>query len=314
MKRLPTPDWEQQCIMEAKAKSSLVIEICIDSVESAVAAARGGADRLELCGNLALGGGTTPSLGLFRRIRQTVRNVPIMVMIRPRTGDFCYNPTEFEVMLEDIRIFKEEGATGVVFGVLTADGEVDIVRTKRLTAEAAPLQVCFHRAFDMTQDPVRAYNSLRCIPNITRVLTSGHAPTVPHGLPILRGLIRMTTKPTSTAAASEPTILPGSGINSASVRHILDVLLPCGLREIHLSAGFWASSIVEYRPHGMSMGVGESEWGVWQVNERQVRDVRRIVDLSWQAYEEARWKEFYRQLAAETAAEEVSDAANEKKT
>ncbi|EIW64165.1 uncharacterized protein TRAVEDRAFT_41581 [Trametes versicolor FP-101664 SS1] len=109
----------------------ITIEVCIDSVESALAAIRGGADRLELCGNLGLGGGTTPSLGLFKAVREaTPDGMPIMVMVRPRTGDFLYTDAEFGIMREDIKAFKEARADGVVLGILHKDGGIDTSRTK----------------------------------------------------------------------------------------------------------------------------------------------------------------------------------------
>ncbi|KAG9314098.1 CutC family-domain-containing protein [Chiua virens] len=110
--------------------SKLTIEVCIDSVESAAAAVRGGANRLELCSNLGYGGGTTPSIGLLRSVKKAVPNIPIMAMVRPRAGDFVYSEGELDVMLQDISVFKEHGVQGVVFGALTASGDVDESKVK----------------------------------------------------------------------------------------------------------------------------------------------------------------------------------------
>ncbi|KAJ8473078.1 hypothetical protein ONZ45_g16438 [Pleurotus djamor] len=135
----------------------ITIEVCVDSVQSAINAINGGADRLELCANLGVGGGTTPSVGLFKVVSKLADGLPMMVrllvLVRPRAGDFLYSETEFEVMREDIRAFKRRGARGVVIGILTAEGRVDVDRTKVLVDEALPMEVCFHRAFDMTRDP-----------------------------------------------------------------------------------------------------------------------------------------------------------------
>ncbi|KZT08725.1 uncharacterized protein LAESUDRAFT_52045 [Laetiporus sulphureus 93-53] len=253
----------------------LAIEVCIDSVESAISAVRGGADRLELCGNLALGGGTTPSLGLFKMIRQATLNVPVMVMIRPRTGDFCYTEDEVNIMIEDIRVFKEEGASGIVFGILTKEGSIDTARTTRLARVASPMQVCFHRAFDMTPNLLTALHDVRTIPHITRILTSGGSPTI--DVSTLQTILQAASDSPKGDHRSSPTILPVSGINASTVKPLLDALLPT-LSEIHLSAGRWIPSKMEYHRDGMGMGIEDGEWAVWRTSEEHVREVRRIVD------------------------------------
>ncbi|KAG9103988.1 hypothetical protein FRC06_006427 [Ceratobasidium sp. 370] len=129
------------------------LEVCVDSLESAIAAIEGGADRLEICGNLALCGGSTPSVGLVRLIRKRFPLVPLMVMVRPRVGDFVYTSQEFETMLEDVSVFRTLGVKGMVFGVLTPDGSVDVGRCARLAEAASPTEVTFHRAFDLAADP-----------------------------------------------------------------------------------------------------------------------------------------------------------------
>lgn len=284
----------------------------MDSVESAIAAVQGGGDRLELCSNLTNGGGLTPSLGLFRAVRKAVGlAVPIMVMIRPRIGSFLYTEDEIEVMKEDIRIFKEEGADGVVFGVLTTYGQVNVETTRQLVNEALPLEVCFHRAFDMTQDPHAALQHLYSIPGITRVLTSGHGKiaTSPSSLSILSDLhqetiqhfqslsrlrshhrtnsstsIALSTSPPTRAVPSRPiTILPGSGISPNTVQILVAILLRVGLKEIHLSGGNFVESEMQYRkrtgredPDAIGMGMGD--WKVWRTDEHVVRQMRAIID------------------------------------
>ncbi|KAF7307151.1 Stearoyl-CoA desaturase [Mycena indigotica] len=233
------------------SSSSLIIERFLLSNISAV---QGGANRLELCGNLGVGGGTTPSLGLLKAVQQVV-DVPIMAMVRPRIGDFLYTPAELDVMIQDIRIFKENGVAGVVFGALKADGHVDMDATRRLVNEAGPLQVCFHRAFDMTPDPSQAFHDIASIEGVTRILTSGHEPTALEGLETLKSLCRQANKHLN--------ILPGSGINAATVRRVLEALLPLGLTELHLSGGSWVEGGMVHRRGKMGMGV---------------HDVREIVD------------------------------------
>ncbi|KAF9074857.1 copper homeostasis CutC domain-containing protein [Rhodocollybia butyracea] len=254
------------------------IEVCIDSVDSAINAARGGADRLELCGNLGLGGGSTPSLGLLKAVQKAV-TLPIMVMIRPRTGDFLYSDSEMETMLEDIKIFKDHGVQGFVFGVLTPEGRVDVVRTKRevilLTSKSS---VCFHRAFDMTRDVKEAIGDVLKIDRVTRILTrgliltcSGQGKSVSESLDVLAWL-------QETSRAAGVTVMPGSGINPHTVGPILDRLLPLGLSEIHLSAGSWVEGAMSFRRDGMDMGVGNGEWDIWRTNEETVQNVRQQVE------------------------------------
>src|SRR5689334_12898863 len=127
------------------------VEICVDSASGAFAAERGGADRVELCDNL-LEGGTTPSAGMIRVARRGLR-IGLQVIVRPRGGDFLYNDDELEIMREDIRMAKQLGADGVVIGCLTPDGDIDRKHTSELTDLARPLNVTFHRAFDMCRDP-----------------------------------------------------------------------------------------------------------------------------------------------------------------
>ncbi|TRM66053.1 copper homeostasis CutC domain-containing protein [Schizophyllum amplum] len=244
------------------SKTRITLEVCVDSVESALNAVHGGADRIELCGNLGVGGGTTPSLGLLKCVRRAVNGVPIMAMIRPRTGDFLYSEDEMDVMLDDIRIFKRHGARGVVIGVLQRDGTVDVERTKRLVDEALPMQGTF---------------ILRPL-LLTHPVESGHAPAAPKALPVLARLLQRTSGDTPWALS----ILPGSGISPATARELLEALVPLGLGELHMSGGSWEDGAMEFRRPDMGMGAG-SEWGVWRTQAERVRAVRAIADDFWDA-------------------------------
>ncbi|KAH9923630.1 copper homeostasis CutC domain-containing protein, partial [Fomitopsis serialis] len=271
----------------------LLLEVCIDSVDSAVAAVAGGADRLELCGTLAAGGGVSPSLGLFRAVKKAVPQISIMVMIRPRTGDFVYSSDELEVMTEDIRVFKGAGAAGVVFGILTREGDIDVRRSTLLANEAQPLEICFHRAFDMTRDIQKAFEDARKIPHISRVLTSGHEPkcTSPAALANLSSLFRAMHE---DEPQHQPhtlyrfNILPGSGVSPHTVRSVLLELLPLGLNQIHMSGGRWVPGEAQYRKDGMGMGVGEGEWAVWRTNEEYVREVVEIISATCREFVQQR--------------------------
>ena len=146
----------------------ILVEACVDSVDSAVAAETGGAHRIELCAALREGG-LTPSAGTIAVTRQRT-TIDIQVMIRPRGGDFLYSDTEYASMQRDVEMAKRLGSNGVVFGLLTPDGEIDVRRTEQLTEQARPMAVTFHRAFDMAGNPTQALEALVGL-HIERVLT-----------------------------------------------------------------------------------------------------------------------------------------------
>jgi copper homeostasis protein len=200
-----------------------VLEICVESVEYAIAAEGGGAHRVELCSDLAIGG-ITPSAGLMKIARKSVR-LPIFVLIRPRPGDFVYSRREFETMGEDIRAAKQLGMDGIVLGLLTAKGEVDVARTSKLVRLAHPLPVTFHHAFDDSPDLQR---SLRAVlkTGVKRILTSGGKPRAAGNLSAVAQLVAQ--------ARGRISIMPGGGINARNVTRISRQTLA---REIHTSLG-----------------------------------------------------------------------------
>lgn len=216
------------------------LEICLDSVESAIAAELGGADRVELCDNL-FEGGTTPSAGAIRVAREKI-SIGLQVMIRPRGGDFCYTDIEFEVMKADILTAKEAGADGVVFGILLPDGNIDIVRSHALVELARPLNVTFHRAYDMTPDPYRALEDVIST-GADRLLTSGQEKSVIEGIPLVKELIKK--------AAGRIIILPGAGITERNRQFFLEAT---GATEIHLAVNNLEQSKMTYRPDHIFMG------------------------------------------------------------
>ncbi len=200
----------------------IIIEICTGDLESAIAAAKGGADRVELCDNLAVGG-TTPSAGTIREACRRVQ-IPVHVLIRPRAGDFVPTEAELAAMRHDIATARDLGAAGVVLGLLLPDGAVDSERTASLVELARPLSVTFHKAFDQARDPAEALDALIAL-GVDRVLTSGCRPTALEGIDILRKL--------AERASGRIAILAGGRINAESVETILS---GTGVREIHLGS------------------------------------------------------------------------------
>lgn len=221
----------------ATSSSSVPLEICVDSVVSSLAAAHGGAARLELCDNL-YEGGTTPSLGLLKQVlKHMPAHVEVHAMIRPRGGDFLYSVDELEVMRDDVRVARSAGAHGVVLGVLTAHGCVDEPLLRQLVRLAAPLPVTFHRAIDVTADPVEAVEAcVRC--GVARVLTSGGAPTAAEGVATLRRMV--------AAAAGRLAIAAGGGVSEANAARLVS---DTGADELHGSLRVTRESAMAFRPH-----------------------------------------------------------------
>ena len=165
---------------------SFVLEVCVDSVESAVSAARGGATRLELCANLVIGG-TSPDEDLFLMVREAV-NIPVRVLLRPRFGDFLYTDAEFELLRRQVRRFAARGADGVVIGILRPDGALDEARMAELISLADGCGVTLHRAFDVCRDPFEALEAARRL-GVDTILTSGQRASCTEGADLLRALV-----------------------------------------------------------------------------------------------------------------------------
>ena len=220
--------------------SPLKFEVCVDSIAGIRAAREADAERVELCANL-LEGGTTPSLGTILVARK-VADIKLHVMIRPRGGDFLYDEDEIATMEADIASAKSAGVDGVVFGVLTRDGRVDCETTERLIARARPVSVTFHRAFDMTPEPLIALETLIEL-GVDRILTSGQEPTAYEGAERIAELIK--------AAVDRVIILPGGGINARNVARIAAVT---GASEIHFAARVPTTSAMRFRRGDVYMG------------------------------------------------------------
>lgn len=214
------------------------VEVCAFSIESCLNAQQAGATRIELCGGL-YEGGTTPSYGLIKRARE-VTTLQLYVMIRPRGGDFCYDDEEFLVMKQDIELAKELGADGVVFGLLLPTGEVDEVRTAELVALAKPLQVTFHRAFDVAKEPFEALEAV-IRTGAVRILTSGQENSALDGAELLTQLAKK--------AAGRIDLMAGSGVNVMNAVRLAQT----GVQALHLTGKAARKGQMIYQKEGVSM-------------------------------------------------------------
>ncbi len=241
----------------------MLVEICIDSVEGAIAAQAGGAQRVELCADL-LEGGITPSAGMITQVRKRI-SLALNVIIRPRGADFLYSEHELVVMAHDIQVAKDLGADGVVIGMLTAEGAIDSARTARLLDLARPLPVTFHRAFDMTRDPFAALDTLIDL-GVDRLLTSGQQPTALAGLTLIKQLVER--------AAGRIVIMPGGGIDENNVGQIV---AETAVSEVHFSARRLVHSGMNFRnPQVFMGGTSIPEEFAWKVTNAE--RVRRIIE------------------------------------
>ena len=199
----------------------MILEICVNSYQSAVNANTAGAHRIELCSEISVGG-TTPSYGLLKKVMADI-DIPVHVLIRPRSGNFTYSGKEFDIMKENIRLCKDLGCAGIVAGVLHEDNTIDIKRTSELIELSKPMSFTFHRAFDVVSKPKEALLQLIAL-GVHRLLTSGQEEKAENGIDLLIELQKM--------AKNKLTILPGSGINSENCIHFKN----SGFSEIHSSA------------------------------------------------------------------------------
>jgi copper homeostasis protein len=242
----------------------VLIEVCVDSVASAMAAERGGAQRIELCSDL-FEGGVTPSLGLLGVVRSKV-SIAVHLIIRPRPGDFCYSEAEFDSMQRDIEVAKSEGADGVVLGILEREGTVDVTRTRELVEFARPLSVTFHRAFDMSSDLLRALNDV-CATGADRLLTSGGEQECLQGVETVARLVK--------DACGRITIMAGGRIG---IQNALTIIERTGVTEIHVGLATPVKSPMLHQNPRLSLGKAQGrEYQQTEVLEESVRKLRRAV-------------------------------------
>lgn len=199
----------------------MIVEICANSIESAIAAEKGGAHRMELCTQLAFGG-LTPSHQLIKKVTAEL-SIPVHVLIRPRKGDFCYTEFELNTMINAIEFCEKTGCQGVVSGVLTSENKINIAATKRLINAAKDMDFTFHRAFDCAENAIESLEQLIDL-KIKRVLSSGQKQTAFEGLSLLKEMNKLSN--------GKIEIMPGSGINTENAHCFKDQ----GFCSIHLSA------------------------------------------------------------------------------
>lgn len=245
-----------------------VLEVCVDSLASARAAIQGGADRLELCSALALGG-LTPYTQLLQQIREE-SNICIRCLMRPRAGDFLYTPEEIELMARQIRALKQSGADGFVIGCLTADGQLDNGAMKPLIDAAGGSGLTLHRCIDVSCDPMRTYRDAKEL-GIDTVLTSGAAASCMAGLGIIAQLLQLRDD------LNGPEILIGAGVKASVIASILEDYPTA--RAFHMSGKVELESAMRFRRAEVPMGVpGLDEWHIQQTSETAVRDARSVLD------------------------------------
>ncbi len=225
--------------MTSDPHAGVLVEACVDTVASALAAEAGGAGRVELCANL-VEGGTTPSAGTIALARERL-GIPLFVIVRPRGGDFLHDADEVAVMRRDVEAARRLGVDGVVIGALTADGRVDQETTRALVEAARPMRVTFHRAFDATRDPAEALETLVAL-GVDRVLTSGGAASALEGAAALRALVRR--------AGERLVVLAGGGLTPASVGA---VVAASGVREVHVRGAERVASAMRFRRPGVGV-------------------------------------------------------------
>ena len=242
-----------------------ILEACVDSVESALAAAEGGATRLELCSNLVIGG-TTPSPWMYEEIRKH-SDIRIHALIRPRFGDFCYTESEFSIIRQAVRAFRDMGAEGVVFGILKPDGTLNLEQMKELMEEAKGMSVTLHRAFDLCVDPYEAMEQAIEL-GIETILTSGQKNICTQGTGLLRELVEKSR--------GRIKIQVGSGVNAQVIREVYPLTKA---RAYHMSGKVTLDSPMRYRKEGVNMGLPTiSEYEIWRTDADNIREAKCVLE------------------------------------
>lgn len=241
------------------------LEVCVDSVESALEAVKGGADRLELCSNLVVGG-TSPSPALFEEIRKFT-DIKINVLIRPRFGDFCYSKYEFNIMEREIETFKKLGVNGVVIGILNTDGSLDTKRMKELLELSKGLSITLHRAFDVCNEPMKVLKQAKEL-GIHTILTSGQKNTCTEGKELIKDLV--------ACSHGDIEILLGASVGAQNIKELYEFTKA---KSYHMSGKIVKDSTMIYRKEGVSMGLPSfSEYEIFQTKAENIAEAKRILE------------------------------------
>ena len=245
-------------------KKEPLLEICVDSVESAIAAQEGGADRIEFCGHLIIGG-TTPSPAFYEETIKVVK-LPMNVMIRPRFGDFCYTEHEVDIMEREIRIYKDLGANGVVFGVLTPEGLLNVPVMERLRKAAGDMECTLHRAIDVSLDPLRTMEDAISV-GMNTILTSGQKESCVDGALVLKELYEK--------ASGRIDIMAGAGLVPEKIP---ELFAKTGITSYHMSGAVHCDSKMKHRKDDVHMGLpGMSEFDQSICSAEVVAEAKRFV-------------------------------------
>lgn len=243
---------------------SYVLEVCADSIASVIEAQKGGATRIELCSNLIIGG-TTPGKAFFEQVRN-YSDLPVRILLRPRFGDFCYDEYEFKTMLEDVAMFRELGADGIVMGILRPDGTLNIEQLQALKEAAGSLDTTLHRAFDVCIDPYEALEQAVSL-GFQTILTSGQKQSAWEGRELLSDLHKK--------AAGRIEILAGAGIGAEAISKLLPIT---HITSYHMSGKVITDSQMVFRRVGVPMGLpGFSEFDIWQTSADEISKAAAVL-------------------------------------
>lgn len=243
--------------------NNYVLECCADSVQSAINAEKGGANRIELCSALVIGG-LSPSVCLFDEVMKNC-SIKVNVLLRPRFGDFCYDDYEIEIIKNEIKMFRERGANGVVIGVLKPDGTLDMEKMKYLMEEAKGIDVTLHRAFDVAKDPYKTLEQAKEL-GVNTILTSGQKNSAMEGAELLKDLV---------SKSENVDILIGSGVSAEVIKPLYDMTKAISY---HMSGKVTLESRMTYRKEGVSMGAaGVSEFEIFETSVEKVKAASELL-------------------------------------